>query len=257
MHRSLAEAQRAFARALGDPELPVPAGVTGLQASQAKRRFAIYRNNVAVSLIDALADSFPLTAALVGEEFFRAMAGEYARTCKPASPVLSQYGEGFPHFIGSFAPAGSVPYLADVARTEVAWTSAYHAADAVPCSIAAVSNLGERAAEARATFLPSARLVVSDYPVGSIWLSHKSGEAVAPESWLGEAVLLWRPDMNVEIAILTNAKRAFLAALFGGHPIGSATATAISIDAQFDPGSHLVELVQRGCILKFEERETQ
>ncbi len=257
MHRSLAETQRAFARALGDPELPVPEGVTGLQASQAERRFAIYRNNVAVSLIDALEDSFPVTAALVGEEFFRAMAGEYARTSKPASPVLSQYGTGFPDFIGSFTPAGNVPYLADVARIEVAWTSAYHAADAVPCSIAAVSSLGEHAAEARAVFLPSARLVASDYPVGSIWLSHQTGEAGAPQSWLGEAVLFWRPDMNVEIAILTDAKRAFLAALLEGESIGSAAAAAISIDAQFDPGSHLVELVQRGCIRKFEEREPQ
>lgn len=255
MHRSLADTQRAFALALGDPDLPVPAGITGLQASQAKRRFAIYRNNVVISLVDALVDAFPVTAALVGEEFFRAMSREYMRTEKPSSPILIRYGEGFPDFIGTFAPANSVPYLADVARIEVAWAGAYHAADAAPCDVSVLSGLGERVADVKARFLPSTRLVTSEFPAGSIWLSHRDGEGAAPEAWLAEAVLFWRPEMNVEIAILTNAKRAFLGALVNGCPVGEAALTAISIDAQFDPGSHLVELVRRGCIQEFEERK--
>jgi len=255
MRRSLAETQRAFARALGDPDLPVPEGVTGLQGSQAKCRFAIYRNNVAVSLIDALADSFPVTAALVGEEFFRAMAGEYARTNKPTSPILSLYGEEFPRFIASFAPANGVPYLADVARIEVAWTRAYHAADAAPCNVSVLSGLGERIVDARATFLPSTLLVTSEFPAGSIWLSHKTGEAAAPSEWEPEAVLISRPVMEVEAVVLTGARRVFVSALATGGTVAEAAGAAFSLDGAFNPGSALVDLVNTGCVQNFEERK--
>lgn len=255
MHRSLAETQRAFARALGDPDLPVPEGVTGLRATEARRRFAIYRNNVVVSLIDALADSFPVTAALVGKEFFRAMSRAYVRTDKPSSPILIQYGEGFPDFIGSFAPANSVPYLADVARVEAAWTRAYHAADAVPCNVSVLSGLGARIADAKATFLPSTHLVISEFPAGSIWLSHKAGEAAAPREWQPEAVLISRPVMEVETVVLTGAKRVFVSALATGGTVAEAAGAAFSLDGAFNPGSALVDLVNTGCVQNLEERK--
>ena len=41
------------------------------------RRFAVYRNNVAAGLIRALEARFPVTRRLVGDDFFRAMAGGF------------------------------------------------------------------------------------------------------------------------------------------------------------------------------------
>jgi hypothetical protein len=66
--------------------------------SDPARRFAVYRNNVVVSLIDALADTFPVTQELVGEDFFRAMAGVFVRHAPPTSALLAEYGEGFSGF---------------------------------------------------------------------------------------------------------------------------------------------------------------
>ena len=60
--------QAAFAQALLDPDLPCPSGLCTWNGSDPARRFAVYRNNVVVSLIDALADIVPgrFRAEIVG-----------------------------------------------------------------------------------------------------------------------------------------------------------------------------------------------
>lgn len=86
--------QSALAAALLDPDAPCPVGLTAWNGSDPARRFAVYRNNVVVSLIDALAATFPVTLELVGEEFFRAMAGVFVRAVPPTSALLAEYGGG-------------------------------------------------------------------------------------------------------------------------------------------------------------------
>ncbi len=84
--------QATFAAALLTPELPSPAGLRVWNGSDPAARLAVYRNNVVSSLIDAVADSFPVTQELVGEEFFRAMAAVFVRAHPPRSKVLTHYG---------------------------------------------------------------------------------------------------------------------------------------------------------------------
>ena len=62
--------QASFAEALLDPDRRVPDGVTSHTHPAPAKRFAVYRNNVVVSLIDALATRFPAVQRIVGEEFF-------------------------------------------------------------------------------------------------------------------------------------------------------------------------------------------
>jgi hypothetical protein len=66
--------QQAFASALLDPTLPVPDGVTSARGEGDAKRFAVYRNNVAVSLAKALGQRFPVVQRLVGDAFFNGMA---------------------------------------------------------------------------------------------------------------------------------------------------------------------------------------
>ncbi len=112
--------QTAVAQALLDPALPCPTGLSTWNGSDPQTRFAVYRNNVMMSLIDALADTYPVVQRLVGEDFFRAMARVFAQAKPPRSAVMAYYGRDFAAFIDAFPPAASVPYLADVARLEMA-----------------------------------------------------------------------------------------------------------------------------------------
>ena len=100
-----------FAAALLDPDRPAPVGLSTWNGSDPAARFGVYRNNVAVSLIGALADTFPVTRELVGAPFFDAMARCFVAAEPPRSPVLAEYGNTFPDFVSTFPPAAGPEWL--------------------------------------------------------------------------------------------------------------------------------------------------
>jgi len=229
----------AFARALADPHAP-PAGDA--------RRFAVYRNNVAVGLIRNLEARFPVTRRLVGDDFFRGMAGAFVAREKPRTPVMIHYGAGFPAFVRGFTPAAELPYLPDVAALEDAWAEAYHAAEAEPLPAAALAEVAsERLEGLRFAFHPAARLIEFATPAASLWAAHQSeGEPAAPELWAPEAALVARPQADVQVRRLPEGGFAFAAALRDGATLGEAAAPLIA--AGGDPGAHLVGLIQAGAV---------
>ena len=123
-----------FAQGLTDPARATPADVVGPRGKAAIKRYNVYRNNVTVSLINALAATYPAVQRITGVEFFRAMARFHVRATPPTSPLLFEYGRGFPAFIEGYERAQDMPWLADTARIERAWLDAYHAADVPPLS---------------------------------------------------------------------------------------------------------------------------
>lgn len=244
--------QSIFAAALLDPELPVPTGLTTWNGSDPTQRFRVYRNNVIVSLIDALADSFEVTQELVGEEFFRAMARLYAYAHPPQSRLMAFFGACFPDFIESFPPAAGLPYLADVARLEYRRIVAYHAADVPGVSTEAVAAaLADEAAlpNLAVTLHPSLSVLTSNSAVVSLWATHQGIldlSTVAPDA--PETALVLRHGLDVEIQLISEAVGAFLCELQAGASLGRAAAEAMSIDAGFDLVSILGLLLQKSAI---------
>ena len=76
----------AFSPALLDPQSELPIVVSGPNEKMAVKRYNVYRNNVTLSLIDALAAIFPATQRITGVEFFRAMARFHIWATPPTSP---------------------------------------------------------------------------------------------------------------------------------------------------------------------------
>lgn len=239
--------QEAFVAALADPERALPQGVVSARGDPDPLRFAVYRNNVHVSLVEALARGFPVSRRVVGEEFFRAMARVYVGKTKPASPVLFHYGESFADFIAAFAPAASVPYLPDLARLEYAWTQSYHAADAAPLAVGDLAAIAPDAlAGARLRPHPAARLVRSAWPVGAIWAAHQS-ETVGPiTETAGQSVLITRARAEVHVTVIPARDAGFAAALLDGAPIAEASARGDAAQG-FDAGTTLVGLIGLGA----------
>src|ERR1700733_12114302 len=95
----------AFAAALGEPSAPPPATTHGRMGGPDTRRFAIYRNNVAVGLIGALEARYPVSRRIAGDDLFRAMARAFVRAHKPRSPVMIAYGAEFPEFVAAYLAA--------------------------------------------------------------------------------------------------------------------------------------------------------
>jgi len=236
-----------FAGALADPSQPAPAATQRRDGRPVERRFAVYRNNVAVALIGALEARYPVVRRLVGDDFFRAMAGAFVAAEKPRSPALMLYGDSFPDFIAGFPPAATIPFLADVARLENAWVEAYHAAEAGALSLDALAAIAPDALEAlRFRPHPAARLLAFSHPAASIWAaSQGEAEPSAPEAWTAEAALVARPDADVSVRVLPPGGFAFAAALFSGASLGEAS--AIAAQDGCDPGAHLVGLIAAGA----------
>lgn len=238
--------QHDFATALLEPGALPPAGITTARGEVDPARFAVYRNNVFVSLTRALAQRFPVTERLVGAEFFRGMARAYAQDNTPATPLMFAYGADFPDFVAEFGPAAALTYLPDVARLEAAWTDAYHAADAVPLTPADLAGLGPSLETARLTPHPAARLVVSDHPIGSIWAAHQGDEVKPVPEWRPESVLVVRPQMEVRVHVLPAQDAGFAASLMQGASLGAAAQLAAD-DPEFDFGAALVGLCALGA----------
>ena len=201
-----------FARAVRDPDLVVPRGVTSHNSDAPRERFAIYRNNVMVGLVSALEARFPATRKIVGEDFFKGAAKSFAATQPPRSPLMMFYGDAFPAFLADFEPAREVPYLADVARLEAARTRAYHAADAKPLTPAAlVGGQPDALAGTRFILHPSVEIVASDYPIVTIWAMNSGEIELAPiTDWRGEDALVSRPGFDVEVRRLPPGAKTFL-----------------------------------------------
>src|SRR5271155_5906411 len=130
-----------FSSALLQPERETPSLIAGPEGKGVVKRYNVYRNNVTVSLIEALAAIFPAVRRITGEEFFRAMARFHIRETPPTSVLLLEYGRDFPAFIARYEYAQDMPWLADVARVERAWLDAYHAVDAPPLAAAALAQV--------------------------------------------------------------------------------------------------------------------
>jgi hypothetical protein len=249
----VAAMQTEFARALLDPEQPVPLELTSHTARHPQKRFAVYRNNVVVSLVNALRAKFPATERIVGEDFFAAMARIFVATHPPRSKILHTYGDDFGGFIATFEPAAGIPYLADITRLEAARTRAYHAADATPLGPADFAGLDpHRIGALRMALHPSLQIVRSRHPVVTIWAMNAGETELAPVDLdQSEDALILRPEFEVTVRTLPPGGAAFLLALSGGATLAEAADAALVDDARFDLAANLAGLIGAGGVAAF------
>ena len=247
-----ADIEAAFAAALLDPGLPPPAGLLAPDGGPIGRRFAVHRATTGFALIGALAGRFPATERLLGTGTFADLARAFLGVDRPRTAVLLDWGEALPDFIETLPDLAEWPYLADVARLEVAWARAHHAAEAVSIGLADLACVTPAMlAEARIVLHPSAGLFASPFPVATLW-ARQQAEADAGEMvWSAEAVLVVRPEADVLLHRLTPAAHAFVAALAQSRDVTAAALAAVAIDPGFDTGDHLVALVRLGAVTAF------
>jgi hypothetical protein len=251
----LKDFQAGFSRVLGGAPttaLPMPLRDFGMPA---ERRLDVYRNNVHLSLREALAANFPIVQQLVGEAFFSAVAQVFLKTHLPDQAGLIGFGKAFPDFLEGFEPAQSLPYLPDVARFEWAWICTAKSADAVtlkPDRLGRVTP--DRIADLQFILHPSCRFVSSQFPVVSLWNRSVAREDLAGLSFEnnGENVVLFRPHFDVLQRSLGLGGLAFLKALGEGLALGGAAeraATYYDFDIEHSVETELAAALGAGLFL--------
>jgi len=239
----------AFVTALLDPERSTPAVVGAPSRKSATKRYNVYRNNITVSLINALAATFPATQRITGVDFFQEMARCHVRATPPASPLLFEYGRDFPDFIDRWDHAQLMPWLGDVARIERAWLDAYHAADAAPLTPQGLASVPpHRLADTVLTPHPAMRLVRSNFPAVTIFAANRGNDPVGRLGASGaEDALITRPQMEVVVRRLPPGGAAFLKRLGKGDGFGAAAATAIAEAPEFDLPANIAGMLEAGA----------
>ncbi|MEM8878348.1 MAG: DNA-binding domain-containing protein [Pseudomonadota bacterium] len=244
--------QANFTAALFEPDADVPENLRKRSdGSPTTRRFDVYRNNVVASLVSVLEAGFPVTRAMVGDEFFRAMAAEYVRANRPKTAVLFEYGAGFPAFIASFPPAQSVAPLADCAQIEQARREVYHEADAGALDADVLSGIApDKLPTSRIALHPATRLLSLSHPAGTIWQRHQGEEApdLSDLPNAAEDVLVHRQGFEVPVRILASGQFAFLGALRNGETLATALDAATEVHASFDLAAAMALLLETGMI---------
>jgi len=248
----LPELQSSFGRALRDPAAPLPPiRAKGLDAA---RRLQVYRNNHAIALASALRAVYPVTERLVGEDFFTAAAGAYAKSNPSHSGNIQDYGGALPAFLGDYAPAASLPYLADVASLEWRRLQTAVAPPHQPMDLKALGEVpAERLPDVYFHHQPAARAFESRFPVLSIWEFCQQAE---PQDGLDlglgpQCVLLSRPALDVEMRLLSKGEYVFLRRLCRGGSFEVACRAALEVEPGFDVQERFAALVREEILTSF------
>jgi GNAT superfamily N-acetyltransferase len=218
--------------------------------------FAVYRNTFLKACVDALEGNYPAVSRLVGEEWFRGAATRFALASPPVAPMLFGYGDGFAAFLDNFEPARELPYLADVARLDRAWTESHLAIDAAPLTLTGLAALApHQLVDLRLAVHPAARWQwFPDQPIYSIWSANRDEvEMNEQPEWHGEGVVITRPEGEVTWREVPRAACLLLDACAAGIPLEEAAQLALSEVPPAEQGQKLsallAELINAGAFL--------
>jgi hypothetical protein len=246
--------QGQFRAALLDPDRSVPVGVIDGRGAHPGRRFDVYRNNVVVSLVEAMKLAFPHVRGLLGAQNFDTLVPAFVRAHPPGSPLMMHYGAEFPAFLGALEPLAHLRYLPDVARLDLAIRASYHAADTAPFD-ATVLQQSAAALDGLALYLaPSTLLIRSRWPLYDLWRRANDPQAPKPRAQ-GQAVLVTRPEFDPIVHLLPTGAATWLAAL-ETQPLGSAVEAATAAAPNFDLAASLT-LALHARAFRAPEKEAQ
>jgi hypothetical protein len=234
---ALRDLQAAFAAHLSGEDRPDLAHIVVGDSIGAAARLRIHRHHVTESLATALAATYSTVQAIVGEAFFRAMAGAYVAKDLPRQPVLAEYGGDFPAFVADYGPAASLPYLADMARLDWALNLAFHTTNTGRLAAADLTGVpAERLLGLRLALAAGSALIQSPYPIDRIWHASQPG-AVTGSVSLAEgpaAVIVLRRAEDAAFASLNSGEAAFVRALESGATLEGGAELAFLVEPDFD-----------------------
>lgn len=239
-----------FASALLDPDAQIPEGV-GKEGVISPKRFSVYRNNVVVSLMEAVKAAYPSIAAIMGEENFNLVARNFVAFHPPKSPLMQQYGGDFPNFLKNFKPLQKSPFLVDVAEAEKAWLQAFHAKDEAVLSPEDLAQITpEETMNLKFEVHSAGHLIESAFPVHDLFLARFEWPAPNIDLEQSQGILISRPELDCISTSLTQSQSVFFRSLFSGETLAAAIGSGMEIEEAFDASVAISIMLQTGIFKK-------
>ncbi len=191
-------------------------------------RLQVYAAGYPARITEALAETFPAVAHVVGDGAFAALARRFAEATPLGSYSLSDAGADLPRFLPTDQLTECLPFLPDLARLEWHVARAFHALDEAPLdpSVLATWTM-EEWGRAVLHFQPWLSLVTSDWPIREIWECRETPVAEIDID-LGDRVdrvLVRRTGFGVTCESLSETEAGALASLIAGQTLGEVVAS--------------------------------
>lgn len=239
--------QDSLIRAMRNAAHPIPDGLLDGVGRPAGRRFNVYRNNIATSLIEALRAGFPTLEKLLGDENFTYLARQFIAAHPPISPLMIYYGGQLPAFISEIQELTRYPYLSNIAQLEWAMRCSYHAPDHQPISHEVLSSFSsDELMTAQITLAPSLDLVSSPYPIVDIYKYTHDPSTPKPTA-IAQSALIMRPIYDPTIQAICADDVQIIAHLRRGQSIAEILPHCA---ADYDPSTLFHHLISHSAIVQ-------
>lgn len=248
---SLSETQAAFRLAVVANDAAMP--TTLVAPAPLAGRLAIYRRHFREALIRHLAGRFPTVEWLLGTGRFVSLAEPFIRTSPPSAPCMAEYGAGFANALEQPEVAGSLPYLADMARLDWILGDVAVAIDLPPVAITALAAWpAERLPDLGLRLQPGVGYLRSGWPVDDLVRVRLVDEPPKKLEFNASPVALEIRGARGQFGIgrLDLADFAFRSALRDGATLGGAIEQALCTEPEFDVSAALGALFAAGLVVE-------
>jgi hypothetical protein len=246
----------AFSAALLDPDIDIPIGIgkqknqnspTGKSVSEAPKRFSVYRNNVVVSLMDAMASNFPSLLAIMGEDNFKRVIRNFILNHPPSLPMMQQYGRELPGFLENFKPLAKSPFLKDVAQAELSWINAFHAKDDAILTAEELQSVdAEKVMELVFEPHPAFHIISSLYPVTDLFEARNLWPKPGLDIANAQTLIITRPYFECFTNNVDKHTETFLSLVAAATPLGEAISITSEKFNGFDATHGISTMLQIG-----------
>lgn len=192
------------------------------QTDESTERLAIYKNNTLHSLSESVVDLYPSIEHVVGRDFLIATAKEYLKVSPPHSAALLNFGLDFPDFLATFEHTKNYAYFPDLARIDMLRHQAYHATDETPLTVDQIQQIPlEELAQSQVQLPQSCHLLTSKFKTYSLWESIRAQSEDKIHIDGMESTLIYREDLHVKTAQISQEAYYFLTKIKNRHTLGS------------------------------------
>lgn len=217
----LLDIQDAFQQFLLGGDSTIGSHVVGTARVPVEARLAIYGDGYRLRLIEALQNTFPVLAELLGEADFEALASKYVSAHESTFFNIRWYGDRMGEFLAGDADYSTAPILAEMARWEWAMAAVFDAADAEPIDISAFAEIApEDWAGLRLEWSPAVEIVALEWNVPELWKAVTEGSDHPELAFVPGSYLVWRRELQIFFRSVAEEEASVLAAARSGHTFG-------------------------------------
>jgi hypothetical protein len=239
MQPSLAELQRALAARIVDGEgSDLDAWICVPSEADLAARVAVYVQGYPARIREALRETFPAVAHILGDGSFAALAARYSKSVPADLRNLNLVGAALPAYLESDRASDDLPFLSALAELEWAVDRCFHADllvafEASVCSGWSLEDWGR----ARIGFQPGLALVCAPWPLRELRETCRCERSEVDVNLVGrhDRVLVYRKGFEVIVESVGEAEAEAVRSLQNRELLGEVTEKLAASGAE--PGS--------------------